>query len=44
MSTIAIGIEEESQFTARALDKRELRQAQSDTEHPLGPWLREQYV
>jgi putative phosphoesterase len=26
------------------LDKGELRQAQSDTEHPLGPWLREQYV
>jgi putative phosphoesterase len=27
-----------------ALDKSKLRQAQSDTEHPLGPWLREQYV
>jgi hypothetical protein len=26
------------------LDKRELRQTQSETEHPLGPWLREQYV
>ena len=26
------------------LDKGKLRQAQSDTEHPLGPWLREQYV
>jgi hypothetical protein len=26
------------------LDKRELRQAQSQTEHPLGLWLREQYV
>ena len=26
------------------LDKGKLRQAQSDTEHPLGSWLREQYV
>jgi hypothetical protein len=26
------------------LDKGELRQAQSDTEHDLAPWLREQYV
>jgi diadenosine tetraphosphatase ApaH/serine/threonine PP2A family protein phosphatase len=26
------------------LDKGKLRQAQSDTEHPLGPWLRQQYV
>ena len=27
-----------------ALDKSKLRLPQSDTEHPLGPWLREQYV
>jgi hypothetical protein len=26
------------------LDKGKLRQAQSDTEHPLGSWLREQYA
>jgi putative phosphoesterase len=26
------------------LDKDKLRQAQSDTDHPLGPWLREQYL
>jgi len=26
------------------LDKRKLRQTQSDTEHPLGRWLREQYM
>lgn len=26
------------------LDKGKLRQAQSDTEHPLGSWLQEQYV
>jgi putative phosphoesterase len=26
------------------LDKGKLRQAQSDTEHPLGPWLQEQYM
>jgi diadenosine tetraphosphatase ApaH/serine/threonine PP2A family protein phosphatase len=25
------------------LDKRKLRQEQRDTEHPLGPWLLEQY-
>lgn len=26
------------------LDKGKLRHAQRDSEHPLGPWLREQYV
>ena len=26
------------------LDEGKLRHAQSDSEHPLGPWLREQYV
>jgi hypothetical protein len=26
------------------LDKSKLRQVQSDTKHPLGPWLQEQYV
>jgi len=26
------------------LDKHELRRAQSETEHPLGPWLLEQYA
>jgi putative phosphoesterase len=26
------------------LDKRKLRQAQCETEHPLGPWLLEQYA
>jgi putative phosphoesterase len=26
------------------LDKRKLRQAQRETEHPLGPWLLEQYA
>ena len=31
-------------FRRVPLDKRELRLAQRETEHPLGPWLLEQYA